>query len=367
MITKLTKNNKLYTKKINEIIDNLGSGGGDADTVDGYHAGNDEGEVAVNNGTLNTNLDADKLDGYHAGNTSGSIPINNGTVNTNLNADMLDGYHITDINAINNDLSLATYSKYYVVSSLNASPAHGELNYRTSDNKLFKYNAVTQTWTEIDWVNAVKATPEWINQKLRTTNGYLEIANGSTGWYQCYPVIGTSEIQDSTNYKYFLLPSAMAVYKNKSNINIVYNYNTGIHLDITLISGVGTDSKEVLLYVLQNESITMYSACTYFYDPSTYIGYNMTIHNGIYLGNIYATARNLFASTRLSIYPVAGSYNIFATSMSKYVATASPYNYSYISLICQGAIANTYYYISALKNDSGTAKTAEYMAIRRIG
>jgi hypothetical protein len=110
----------------------------------------------------------------------------------------------------------------------------------------------------------------------------------------------------------------------------------------------------------------MYSAYTYFSDPSTSISFNKIIHNGIYLGEIYATTRNLFASTRLSIYPVAGSYNIFATIMSKYATVTSPYNYSYMSLTCQGAIANTYYYISALKNDSGTAKTAEYMAIRRI-
>ncbi len=47
----------------------------------------------LNNGTLNTNLNADTVDGYHAGNSSGQIPINNGTLNTNLNADMVDGYH----------------------------------------------------------------------------------------------------------------------------------------------------------------------------------------------------------------------------------------------------------------------------------
>jgi len=38
---------------------------------------------------------ADAVDGYHAGNESGQIPISNGTVNVDLNADLLDGYHAT--------------------------------------------------------------------------------------------------------------------------------------------------------------------------------------------------------------------------------------------------------------------------------
>jgi|GEM_PF-1593612 len=35
--------------------------------------------------------DSDKLDGMHAGNNAGDVPINNGVLNTNLNADLLDG------------------------------------------------------------------------------------------------------------------------------------------------------------------------------------------------------------------------------------------------------------------------------------
>jgi len=68
-----------------------------ADLLDGKHAGNNDGDIPVNNGTVNTNLNADLLDGKHAGNNDGDIPINNGTLNTNLNADLLDGYHFTDI------------------------------------------------------------------------------------------------------------------------------------------------------------------------------------------------------------------------------------------------------------------------------
>ena len=41
---------------------------GNADTVDGYHAGNASGEVAVSNGAVCTDLNADMVDGQHAGN-----------------------------------------------------------------------------------------------------------------------------------------------------------------------------------------------------------------------------------------------------------------------------------------------------------
>jgi hypothetical protein len=67
--------------------------GVDADKVDGYHAGNSSGQVAVSNGTKCTNLHADKVDGYDAGNNAGQVAVSNGTACTNLNADYVDGYH----------------------------------------------------------------------------------------------------------------------------------------------------------------------------------------------------------------------------------------------------------------------------------
>jgi hypothetical protein len=58
-------------------------------------------------------LDADTLDGYHAGNSSGRIPINNGALNTNLNADKLDGKHASDFLSTDND-----YGRLGVASNL---------------------------------------------------------------------------------------------------------------------------------------------------------------------------------------------------------------------------------------------------------
>jgi hypothetical protein len=65
-----------------------------ADKVDGYHAGNASGQVAVSNGTKCAGLNTDRVDGYHAGNSSGQVAVSNGTICTNLNADKVDGIHV---------------------------------------------------------------------------------------------------------------------------------------------------------------------------------------------------------------------------------------------------------------------------------
>ena len=69
-----------------------------ADLLDGVRAGNGSGYIALNNGIRNFNLNADMVDGSHAGNASGNVALNNGTVNTNLNADLLDGKHAGNAN-----------------------------------------------------------------------------------------------------------------------------------------------------------------------------------------------------------------------------------------------------------------------------
>jgi hypothetical protein len=97
------------------------SAAGNADTVDGYHAGNSSGQVPVSNGTVCSALSADLLDGQHgafyqnAGNlNAGTLPsgrlsgtyssgvtfssatnsfTGNGAGLTNVDADMVDGYH----------------------------------------------------------------------------------------------------------------------------------------------------------------------------------------------------------------------------------------------------------------------------------
>lgn len=51
----------------------------------------------VSVGYAYTTENADKVDGYHAGNSSGQVALSNGTVCTNLNADKVDGYHVSDL------------------------------------------------------------------------------------------------------------------------------------------------------------------------------------------------------------------------------------------------------------------------------
>jgi len=90
---------------------NWGFLGGDTTAVYGYgnsgYAGQFDGDVQITGdiratgtiyGTISGAIDnADKVDGYHAGNSSGQVAVSNGTLCTNLNADKVDGYHVSDL------------------------------------------------------------------------------------------------------------------------------------------------------------------------------------------------------------------------------------------------------------------------------
>ena len=56
---------------------------------------------------------ADKVDGYHAGNSSGQVAVSNGTKCANLNADLLDGLHASSFLNTSND-----YGRSGIASSL---------------------------------------------------------------------------------------------------------------------------------------------------------------------------------------------------------------------------------------------------------
>ena len=97
---------------------------GDADTVDGKHASNTANNVPVLDAsallplaqipdTL-TGKSADQVDGYHAGNSSGQVAVNNGTVNTNLNADMVDGKHASELGGMTVTFYTASSTTHHV-------------------------------------------------------------------------------------------------------------------------------------------------------------------------------------------------------------------------------------------------------------
>lgn len=66
----------------------------------GYTEG---GSNVLSNDISGNAANADKVDGYHAGNSSGQVAVNNGTICTSLNADLLDGQHAADFLTSNGD------------------------------------------------------------------------------------------------------------------------------------------------------------------------------------------------------------------------------------------------------------------------
>lgn len=80
-------------------VDRVSNAGGNIDLVAGANIAitPDNTNKQITIAGIGTWPNADTVDGYHAGNSSGQVPVSNGTVNTNLNADLLDGSHKADI------------------------------------------------------------------------------------------------------------------------------------------------------------------------------------------------------------------------------------------------------------------------------
>lgn len=94
----------------------------DADKVDGYHAGNDENQLAISNNNLCQKMNADMVDGYHAGNEAGKLLIigDDGKVpDANLKKYALDN-HNHDVLTLTNALNLHGYHNMKIHSGVNA-------------------------------------------------------------------------------------------------------------------------------------------------------------------------------------------------------------------------------------------------------
>jgi hypothetical protein len=117
--------------------------------------------------------DADTVDGYHAGNSSGQIPINNGALNTNLNADNVDGFHASLTPSAN------------TIVPLNSS---GILDLSTTYIKSDAY-----TFRKVDLTNAtsdymLQVGEEAIINFTNATSVPLHIATQSGTYYECHLV-----------------------------------------------------------------------------------------------------------------------------------------------------------------------------------
>jgi len=121
----------------------------------------------------NKNLNANLLDGKHAGNNAGDIPVNNGTLNTNLNAHMIGGKYLHDICAfkgsVTGDFNNYTETGIYTVADTTgvanapAGSSWGVLMVERSENYVSQKimtvigNRIwTRTRTETTWTSWVE-------------------------------------------------------------------------------------------------------------------------------------------------------------------------------------------------------------------
>lgn len=139
------------------------------------------------------NQDADTVDGYHAGNASGNIPISNGTVNTNLNADKVDDFDASQTPAPN------------VIVPLDA---NGVLNLSATYVRSNVY-----TFRRVDLTNATSDYMLQVGEEAyisfsNTTSVPLRIATQSGTYYECHVVCSnTGGTSGGTAAPIFLNPN----------------------------------------------------------------------------------------------------------------------------------------------------------------
>jgi len=125
---------------------------------------------------LCTNLNANLLEGYHAGNDSGQIPISNGTKCDNLNADMLDGYHESDFVHVAGDTMTGDLIVNGLVSANRLETDEGVIKFYGTERTY-----ITESTSFVSFNPADDGLPVRANAK-----GYLAFIDGDTA--QSYTV-----------------------------------------------------------------------------------------------------------------------------------------------------------------------------------
>ncbi|MCU0722751.1 MAG: hypothetical protein MUC63_03915, partial [Planctomycetes bacterium] len=228
-----------------------------ADMVDGAHAGNAAGNVALNNGTLCTNLDADTVDGVHASgfSTSGHSHVGESWSHSTAGTPTLTLTHTgtgnTDYalrarsggsHAIYGDSAVASYSGVYGVTS--SGTGYGVYGYSATAGARGVYGQQTSTTSGygvygqgcVGGYFAATATTSSANRAVEIGQSYYGI------YYSATPTTGL-----------YLLYSSTGIYFGSSGTYGIYHGgspSTGIYFAGTPTTGI---------YFLNSPSIGVYS------------------------------------------------------------------------------------------------------------
>lgn len=103
-----------------------------------------------------------------------------------------------------NDIDNAPFSRYYVYASnaigSHTSPRVNDLVYDDTLHRLYRYcgDGTNHVWQEVDWKKLVVSSTDYVGNRLRYTNGYLEISPDGTAWNKVYPLVGANVIRIET-------------------------------------------------------------------------------------------------------------------------------------------------------------------------
>ena len=233
--------------------------------------------INVDRATNATNADnAAKLGDKVAGNANGNIPINNGTVNTNLNADMVDGKHVDDSSISTN--SLWTSGKIYE-----------ELKSRENAQTISDFSTSTSGWYRI-----AKS-----NSDIQPCNGSFHIKASGTG---CHSIMN---LEASINYGVnpFILQRSNSDYNTKAitKARIVYNKTYSgnyAYLEVYISASVAIGLN---VNLTQNTGWSLMTPIPGSV-PSSYTTYEFDTTNGMAVGGNAVFNENIILGNNKKIY-----------------------------------------------------------------
>lgn len=103
-----------------------------------------------------------------------------------------------------NNIDNAPFSRYYVYASnaigSHTSPRVNDLVYDDTLHRLYRYcgDGTNHVWQEVDWKKLVVSSTDYVGNRLRYTNGYLEVSPDGAAWNKVYPLVGANVIRIET-------------------------------------------------------------------------------------------------------------------------------------------------------------------------